>query len=65
MCSGTKEARQSDKVIRLIPQYVDHLWYPILVRLGGYCQIVEMQGKDANRWNSTLTHHTPGYTQYE
>jgi hypothetical protein len=38
---------------RIIPRYVDHLWYPILCRgLGsGHCRIVEMQGKEVNAWN--------------
>jgi hypothetical protein len=40
--------------IRLIPKYEDHLWYPILVRHGGYCRIVEMQGREANAWNDMV-----------
>ena len=41
-------------MIRVIPRYVDHLWYPILVKMNGYCQIVEMQGKDVNAWNDMV-----------
>lgn len=37
--------------IKIIPRYVDHLWYPILVRCGGFCRIVEMQGRKVNEWN--------------
>ena len=40
--------------IRLIPRYVDHLWYPILIPMGGYCRIVEMQGKEVNAWNDMV-----------
>ena len=39
---------------RSTPRYVDRLWYPILVKLNGYCRIVEMQGKEANDWNDNL-----------
>lgn len=33
--------------------YVDHLWYPILVRVRGsnHSRIVEMQGCEVNAWN--------------
>ena len=42
-------------MIRPIPRYVDHLWYPILVkRSGGGYAIVEMQGKVANAWNDKI-----------
>lgn len=40
--------------VRITPRYEDHLWYPILVRLGGYCRIVEMQGKEVNEWNDMV-----------
>ena len=40
--------------IRLVPIYVDHLWYPILVKLAGYYEIVEMQGIKVNEWNNML-----------
>ena len=40
--------------IRIIPRYVDHLWYPILVKMGGGYMIVEMQGRNANSWNDAL-----------
>lgn len=38
-------------MIEKVPVLEDHLWYPILVKIGGYHHIVEMQGKDVNRWN--------------
>jgi hypothetical protein len=34
--------------------YQDDLWYPILVPVNGYCRIVEMQGKDVNRYNEAI-----------
>jgi hypothetical protein len=39
--------------VKPIPRYVDHLWYPILVRVRGsnHSRIVEMQGKEVNAWN--------------
>jgi len=37
--------------IRVIPRYVDHLWYPILVKAGGGHIIREMQGREVNAWN--------------
>jgi hypothetical protein len=39
---------------KIIPRYVDHLWYPILVKMGGYHRIVEMQGKSVNAWNDRV-----------
>lgn len=39
---------------RIIPRYEDHLWYPILVKLGGGHRIVEMQGKKVNEWNDMV-----------
>ena len=36
------------------PRYVDHLWYPILVKVGGGHKIVEMQGRKANEWNDMV-----------
>ncbi len=41
---------------RVFPRYVDHLWYPILVRPqgSGHCRIVEMQGKMVNDWNDMV-----------
>lgn len=41
-------------MIRIVPKYIDHLWYPILVRVGGYSRIVEMRGKDVNSWNDMI-----------
>jgi hypothetical protein len=41
-------------MIRLIPRYVDHLWYPILVKMNCGYKIVEMQGKVANAWNDMV-----------
>jgi len=37
-------------------RYIDHLWYPILVKSsgGGRRRIVEMQGKEVNRWNDMV-----------
>jgi hypothetical protein len=44
-------------MIRIIPRYNNHLWYPILVKLGGGYKIVEMQGKTANDWNDSIQGH--------
>lgn len=41
-------------MIRIIPRYIDHLWYPILVKVGGGHKIVEMQGREVNRWNDMV-----------
>lgn len=43
-------------MIKIIPRYVDHLWYPILVKPsgGGYHHIIEMQGKQVNNWNDMV-----------
>jgi|Laugrespbdmm15dd_1035085.scaffolds.fasta_scaffold56155_2 hypothetical protein len=40
--------------IRVIPRYVNHLWYPILVKMGGGHRIVELQGKEVNAWNDRV-----------
>lgn len=42
--------------VRVVPRYVDHLWYPILVpvRGSGHCRIVEMQGHMVNAWNAMV-----------
>ena len=40
--------------IRVIPRYVDHLWYPILVKITGYNRIIEMQGRAVNEWNDKI-----------
>lgn len=40
--------------IRIIPRYVDHLWYPILVKMSGGHKIVEMQGCKVNEWNDMV-----------
>lgn len=40
--------------IRIIPRYVDHLWYPILVKVGGGHRIVELRGKEVNEWNDMV-----------
>jgi hypothetical protein len=40
--------------IKVVPRYVDHLWYPILVPMGGYNRIVEMQGRQVNEWNDNM-----------
>ena len=34
--------------VRLHPQYQPHLWYPILVKIGGNTHIVEMLGAKLN-----------------
>lgn len=39
---------------RPVPRLVDHLWYPILVKMAGYHRIVEMQGKKVNEWNDMV-----------
>lgn len=41
-------------MIRIIPRYIDHLWYPILVKMGGGHRIVEMQGREVNEWNDMV-----------
>lgn len=38
----------------MIPRYIDHLWYPILVKIGGGYKIVEMQGRKVNEWNDNV-----------
>jgi hypothetical protein len=40
--------------VRVIPRLVDHLWYPILVKIAGYHRIVEMQGRSVNEWNDMV-----------
>lgn len=40
--------------IKIIPRYVDHLWYPILVKAGGGYVIRELQGKSVNEWNDMV-----------
>lgn len=42
-------------MIKIIPRYVDHLWYPILVKVGGGHKIVEMQGRKVNEWNDMVS----------
>ena len=39
---------------KLIERYEDHLWYPIIVKIGGERRIVEMQGIEVNRWNDMV-----------
>lgn len=39
---------------RVTPRYIDHLWYPILVKMGGGHKIVEMQGRKVNEWNDMV-----------
>ena len=41
-------------MIKVIPRYVDHLWYPILVKMSGGHTIVEMQGRKVNEWNDMV-----------
>lgn len=41
-------------MIKTTPRYVDHLWYPILVKVGGINKIVEMQGREVNAWNDLI-----------
>ena len=52
-------------MIKIIPRYVDHLWYPILVKVGGGHKIVEMQGRKVNEWNDMVRlqheHDTKGH----
>jgi len=40
--------------VRTIPRYIDHLWYPILVKITGYNRIIEMQGRTVNEWNDKI-----------
>ena len=40
--------------VRVIPRYVDHLWYPIVIKMVGYHKIVEMQGRCVNELNDIL-----------
>ena len=40
--------------IKITPRYEDHLWYPILIKNGGYNHIKEMQGKEINAWNDMV-----------
>lgn len=40
--------------VKIIPRYVNHLWYPILVPFSGANRIVEMQGKEVNAWNDMV-----------
>ena len=40
--------------IRIIPRYENHLWYPILVKMGGGHKIVELQGREVNAWNDMV-----------
>ncbi len=40
--------------VKPIPRYVDHLWYPILVKVGGGHVIRELQGKGVNEWNDMV-----------
>jgi hypothetical protein len=39
---------------RIVPRYEDHLWYPILVKMGGGHRIIEMQGVEVNAWNDMV-----------
>ena len=39
---------------KIVPRYVDHLWYPILVKVGGGHVIRELQGKSVNEWNNMV-----------
>ena len=43
-------------MLKIIPRYEDHLWYPILVKIpgSGYNRIVEMQGREVNAWNDRV-----------
>lgn len=43
-------------MIKTIPRYEDHLWYPILVKMpwSTYYKIIEMQGREVNRWNDAI-----------
>ena len=40
--------------IRVIPRYVGHLWYPVLVKMCDNNKIVEMQGCCVNEWNDMV-----------
>lgn len=40
--------------MEMVPILEDNLWYPILVKIGGYHRIVEMQGKAVNEWNERV-----------
>lgn len=40
--------------VRVIPRLEDHLWYPILIKMGGGHIIREMQGKSVNEWNDRV-----------
>jgi len=46
--------------LRITPRYSDNLWYPILVKSygGGYCHIIEMQGKEVNEYNRKVYENT-------
>lgn len=50
--------------IKPIPRLIDHLWYPILVRVRGsnHCRIVEMQGCEVNAWNEYVRSQKPEIT---
>lgn len=42
-------------MIKIVPRYVDHLWYPIVVTMSaGGTKIVEMQGREVNTWNDGI-----------
>lgn len=38
-------------MLRPIPVLENHLWYPILVKIGGCTHVVEMLGSSVNEWN--------------
>ncbi len=40
--------------VRVRPQFENHLWYPVLVQVGGCTKIIEMRGDEINQ------HHQPG-----
>ena len=41
--------------VRITPRFEEHLWYPILVKgSSGGTHIVEMQGREVNRWNDMV-----------
>lgn len=42
--------------------YVNDLWYPIVAKENGTCQIVEMLGQDINDWYQQLYETT--YSKY-
>lgn len=51
-------------MIKPIPEYEDHLWYPIIVTnyLDGTREIVEMQGREVNAYNRIVNHYySPQY----